>query len=715
MSRGREPAAAEKLPAGAPRWFADVWALTRLSPPRSFTAFLRKNFESVCTPPGRPSSAHRISYRPDIDGLRGLAVTCVVLAHAFPHLMPNGFVGVDIFFVVSGFVITSIIVAQLRAGSFSLTEFYIRRINRIFPALILVLVACIGFGWLSLYADEFKSLGRSVAWGSGFLANINLFLEVGYWDVSAKLKPLLHLWSLGVEEQFYLAWPLIIFAIWVFRFNTIACLLVLISVSLYWSLHVIVSDQAAAFYLPFSRLWELLCGAALACAGMRKAPHDARSLPAFDALVHRLQKTCRDLNPKFFYEGFTLLGLTLIVIALAADIDPREYPGAHAVIPVFGTFLIIAAGSKTWINSKILAHNWLVYVGLISFPLYMWHWPMLTFARILENGELSAHSRNWALGLAVILAASTYHFCEKPIRTNTRRRGLTAAVLAALVVACGAAGYSIYLRDGLESRYAAPDSFHAGSSLLAVGHESKVALIGDSSAGQLVPALSSIYGSDLVVFATGAWPYLVGTDYKAVGRHSSWTATPAITEQALTRILSDPMMDVVIVAHMYVGYVDEDTLRSGPVSIPGETSAMAYESGLRRTIERLTGAGKKVIYVKSVPFLGNVGASVLTCSSKPLLIPRTRADGCVTPLTQVQKSRVIYDGIVSRATRDLPLTFVFDPLPYLCDQSHCYVERDGVMFYKDRSHLSDDGGKLLSGPLARFVEAHRTTAEARSR
>jgi peptidoglycan/LPS O-acetylase OafA/YrhL len=276
----------------------------------------------------RLATTHVIPYRPEIDGLRGLAVTLVVLVHAFPGYMKNGFIGVDIFFVISGFLITGILLTQLQGGSFSLRDFYIRRANRIFPALILVLTACIGFGWLSLYASEFKLLGRSVAGGAGFVANINAYLEGGYWDIAAKLKPLLHLWSLGVEEQFYLIWPALLFAAWTRHFNLAIVIIVLITTSLAWNLWSIGIDQPAAFYLPFSRLWELLAGAALAYFGGSPPAGIAETLVP----SRILSNVC------------AFLGFALIIAGLADHFPSQEFPGKYAILPVLGTVLIIAAG-----------------------------------------------------------------------------------------------------------------------------------------------------------------------------------------------------------------------------------------------------------------------------------------------------------------------------------------------------------------------------------
>lgn len=631
-----------------------------------------------------------IPYRPEIDGLRALAVTLVVLVHAFPGYMKNGFIGVDIFFVISGFLITGILLTQLQSGSFDLRDFYIRRANRIFPALILVLTACIGFGWLSLYASEFKLLGRSIAGGAGFVANINAYLEGGYWDIAAKFKPLLHLWSLGVEEQFYLFWPALLFAAWARRFGLAIVIIVLIAASLAWNLWSIGIYQPATFYLPFSRLWELLAGAALAYFGARQPAGTVESLARFGILTN----VC------------AFLGLALIIAALGDHFPSQEFPGKYATLPVLGTVLIIAAGSRSWLNSIILSHRWVVYVGLISFPLYMWHWPLLTFARILENGELSAYFLCVALLLTVALSIATYHFVETPIRKNPSRRGVVAVVLGTLLAICGAAGYSIYIHDGLETRYAAPSISKAVAVLPRVTNEKKVVLLGDSEAAVFGQGLTPIYQEKLVTFATSAWPYLVGVKYRpglvvAPGQ----IGTVAATEQAMAAIVSDPLVDVVIIAHMYVIYLDQDQIRSYP-ALPGETGAMAYEIGLRRTVKLLTSGGKKVIYLKSIPFRGDV-ASMLACSSSRLPIPRKKPHDCVRSRIDIQNSRAAYDQVLIRALDGLTNVSVFDPLPYLCDRSACYVERDGVFLYLDVAHLNVAGTQLVSAELAKYVEAIR--------
>jgi peptidoglycan/LPS O-acetylase OafA/YrhL len=203
-------------------------------------------------------------YRPDIDGLRAIAVLSVVAFHAFPLRMKGGFIGVDVFFVISGFLISTIIFENLGKGTFSFTEFYARRVKRIFPALAVVLGACLIFGWLALLPDELNQLGKHIAAGAGFVSNLVLWGEAGYFDNAAETKPLLHLWSLGIEEQFYIVWPLLVWLAWKRKFNFLVLAAFLAFVSFALNIKGIKQDHIAAFYSPLTRFWELLCGALLA-------------------------------------------------------------------------------------------------------------------------------------------------------------------------------------------------------------------------------------------------------------------------------------------------------------------------------------------------------------------------------------------------------------------------------------------------------------------
>ena len=210
----------------------------------------------------------RAAYRGDIDGLRAIAVLLVIGFHFFPRYVPGGFIGVDVFFVISGFLITRLIVVGLEDGSFTLTDFYARRIRRIFPALALVLAVSLVAGWLLLFPLDYRDLGKHAAAAAVFVANFTFLNEAGYFDTSSELKPLLHLWSLGVEEQFYIVWPLLMLAAWRWRYSPFLIAVALLVISFVWNVWLTSSNQLAAFYLPFTRFWELMLGGILAIASL---------------------------------------------------------------------------------------------------------------------------------------------------------------------------------------------------------------------------------------------------------------------------------------------------------------------------------------------------------------------------------------------------------------------------------------------------------------
>lgn len=315
-------------------------------------------------------------YRPDIDGLRAVAVLAVVAFHAFPNWLKGGFIGVDVFFVISGYLISTIIFENLDKGAFSFSEFYARRIGRIFPALILVLVACFTFGWFALLADEFEQLGKHIAAGAGFVSNLVLWSEAGYFDNSAETKPLLHLWSLGIEEQFYIFWPLFLWFAWKRKFNLLTITILVATISFILNINGVKQDTVATFYSPQTRFWELLSGSLLAWITLYKKSSYQRAKLKIDGwlanIIYREQTKC---NGKALSNVLSFLGFILLAYGFLNINKELSFPGKWALVPVFGSVLIIAAGSKSWVNQIILSNKVLVWFGLISFPLYLWHWP----------------------------------------------------------------------------------------------------------------------------------------------------------------------------------------------------------------------------------------------------------------------------------------------------------------------------------------------------
>jgi len=384
--------------------------------------------------PTLAATAHEvhIKYRRDIDGLRAIAVVAVLLFHAFPKSLVGGFVGVDVFFVISGFLITKVIATTLEEqGTFSIGDFYSRRVRRIFPALAVVLLTCLAVGWQMLVAEDLVQLAKHIVGGATFSSNLFLWQEAGYFDAASETKPLLHLWSLGIEEQFYIVWPLLM---WLGAHQRVRPL-VLIGATAVASFAVnifgIADHPTATFYSPASRAWELLLGAALAFLPV--------GAPAFQQGAVR--------------HSASVVGIVLIV-GTALLLGPSQaFPGWWALLPVLGTCLVIWAGPAAVLNRYFLSNRLMVGVGLISFPLYLWHWPLLTLgSELMPEVVKGPVERGALLAASFVLAWLTYQFAEKPLRFGGGARvkvyGLAGVML---LIACVAA--AIYKADGAPGRY----------------------------------------------------------------------------------------------------------------------------------------------------------------------------------------------------------------------------------------------------------------------
>ncbi|WMT74875.1 acyltransferase family protein [Bradyrhizobium sp. Ash2021] len=426
-------------------------------------------------------------YRPDVDGLRAIAVLLVMNYHAFPEAIPGGFIGVDIFFVISGFLITGIIARDLDLKRFSLVGFYVRRIRRIFPALIVVLCAALVLGSLWMLPAAYAQLGSDVFASAAFFANIALLLQSGYFDIESAKKPLLHLWSLGIEEQFYLFWPLLLMLAVRLRLSIVAVASILGVGSFLLNVALIGSDPVATFYLPFTRAFELLAGAVLArgWSGISQTGA-AGNLRA-------------------------LIGVGLIAVA-AAVLDPhRAFPGWWAILPVAGAALLLSAPGA-WFCRVVLASRPLVGIGLVSYPLYLWHWPLLVFFTIIKFNPLTLLERELVLLASGLLAWATYQYVEKPFRFGAPRPRRIFALCTGMVLVA-VAGSAIVWGRGFDFRL--PAEMHAMANvptqnskwrfhrcLLDLSHEMSFAddcvdrsrrplvlVWGDSTAGALMPGL----------------------------------------------------------------------------------------------------------------------------------------------------------------------------------------------------------------------------------
>lgn len=400
------------------------------------------------------------NYRSDIDGLRAIACLSVVIYHAFPTTLVGGFTGVDIFFVISGFLISSILFRELEnphnPGKINIIDFYIRRIRRIFPALITVLITCLTLGYFVLLPDEYALLGKYTAGGAVYINNIVLYKETGnYFDVSSNAKPLLHLWSLGIEEQFYLVFPLILWLIYKSKLNFVFALTVFTLLSFFLNKNAVShNNQTVAFYMPWCRFWELSIGAILAyIVEYHKVFVDKFKQFTKETLI---KKIClRDSNiaikDSTLNNILSIIGLLLIIMGILTVKQNLKFPGTKALIPVFGALFIIAAGKDSFINQKILSNKVMVFLGLISYPLYLWHWPLLSFVYICSGDTPNSWMKISAIFIAVILSIITYLIIEPPLRYG--KHTLSKALSLLFILFCmGAFGFYIYDNKGFSHR-----------------------------------------------------------------------------------------------------------------------------------------------------------------------------------------------------------------------------------------------------------------------
>lgn len=623
-------------------------------------------------------SAHP-RYRPDIDGLRAVAVLCVVVFHAFPDKLKGGFIGVDIFFVISGYLISTIIFENLTRHTFSFADFYARRVKRIFPALLLVLIASLVFGWLFLYQDEYKQLGKHIAAGAGFISNFVFWQESGYFDNVAETKPLLHLWSLGIEEQFYTAWPLMLWLAWKMKLNLLTLTLIVAAMSFALNIRQVHSDVVASFYSPQTRFWELLAGSMLAHVTLER---QNRVTPACEATASR--DHARMLDNLQSLAGGILLALGLLLIS-----KERAFPGGWAVLPTAAAALVIAAGPQAWLNRVVLSNRVMIWVGLISFPLYLWHWPLLSFVRIITDGKPAPQIVIAAVLTAIALAGCTYQWLEKPIRQG-KKTAFSTRVLVALMATVGLAGYLGNQQDKRPFNSVATfqvvnegdighDKFHAYKNQLvnlcaqyvqspiacfqsSRSDLKKIAVVGDSHADHLTVGLAGQLPSrNIVFFDTLGLPLLNSKE----------------GANLLQFVMADKQItNVVLSASWYA--------RLGSVSV-----ASSFESELTRVVTQLAAAGKRVFIVDDVP---NFSFPPEKCRYPGRWL---RAAQCSEKRDHFFRQHSQYFPVFESLQRktDVQIIKIAD---YFCDQNVCTMAKDGRLLYRDNNHLNLNGSTYVA-------------------
>ena len=634
-------------------------------------------------------------YRPDIDGLRAIAVLPVVAFHAFPNWLHGGFAGVDVFFVISGFLISSIIFDNLSKGTFSFAEFYIRRVNRIFPALLLVLLSSYAFGWFALLADEYKQLGTHILAGAGFCSNIILMTEVGYFDNAAEIKPLLHLWSLGIEEQFYIVWPLFIYFLTKKKTNVLMFIVFVAVLSFYFNIRGIQKNATVAFFSPKTRFWELLCGSILAWVTMYRKD-------SFAFIKAKLENW--QIDEKRLFNALSFLGLLILGLGFCGIHKDLRFPGGWAIIPVLGAILIIIAGPQAWVNRNLLSNPVTVWFGLISYPLYLWHWPILSFLKIVEVDGSQNRITAGAVLVAILLSWLTYKLIEKPVRVDGRSRS-SAAVLVLLMVVMGGIGFATFSRDGFSFRVqkfaditrAAEDWQYPGA-LKPYPFKDKIFLsedsdvdnitlfVGDSNIEQYYVRIDELIktkpkNTNSIIFATsgGCLP-IPASPYDQI-QHCG-----GLMEDAGQLAAQNPKIVNVVIGGLWNQYLGDGAALVGKFGYGSDLYALSL-SRLSTYIKDLKKLNKTVFLVLNIPFGKEFSPKFLVqrrlvdfpniLSIRPGGLPRKQL---------AEKYGMIEDDLSRLAEESGAISI--RPLDYVCDDLFCSsVDRNGLPMYRDQGHL----------------------------
>ncbi|MCF4995670.1 acyltransferase family protein [Pseudomonas syringae] len=637
---------------------------------------------------------HTFGNRRDIDGLRALAVIPVVLFHFGFSAFSGGFVGVDVFFVISGFLITSILFREISAQRFSFIDFWARRARRIIPALTVVMVATLALGWLLLTAKDFSELGRTVRYQSLFISNILFMREDGYFQPASDLKPLLHTWSLAVEEQYYIFFPLLMALLMRYVRHWRWVLFAVLLVSFGLNIGYIERRPEFAFFSLPTRAWELLCGAMLA---VTPAPRQA-------------------IRP-WVYQLVGVAGLAAVLLAVFTFDKTTVFPGWAALLPVLGTTALIWSGAqgKTWAG-QMLSLPALVWVGLLSYSLYLWHWPVYVYANAISiDGIQPLEAAGW-IALALSLAWLSLRYVELPFREKrllASRKAVLAggfAAIAALVVS----GSAIRSADGIPQRltgkaleYAQSREWNAGQMkcMLVTSDKKldKACLVGgnrdvpatrlfwgDSHAAALLPAIENNANRDgrpVWLYSMSACPPILSDDPRQRCKD--------FNEQTMARVRSLGIKDVVLASNwsLYV-YGREDGDKKVLLNEHDSTAQAEQRmaAAIKARVAAIRDAGAQVWLFKEVPLQQKGAINRLTSLAR---VGRV-AEGLGRPLEDhLARQHFLGTLFDSMAAAD-PGVHVIDPTAMMCTDGVCNIEVNGHSQYKDEDHLSDSGSARLS-------------------
>jgi peptidoglycan/LPS O-acetylase OafA/YrhL len=648
-----------------------------------------------------------MKHRRDIDGLRAVAIIPVVLFHAGVSRLGGGFVGVDVFFVISGFLITGILMEDIRQDRFSIAMFYERRARRILPALFTVLLFASLAAYRILLPNDAHDYGRSLLATLFFISNIAFSREMGYFDGPAEMKPLLHTWSLAVEEQFYIAYPLFLYAVTRFfkkRYATAIGSMLLLSLGYsIWRVH---TQPVTSFYLAPSRAWELLIGGILAIQGIPKLRNK---------LVANLA-------------GF--LGLGLILYAVFSFTAATTFPGANALYPCVGAALIIYSGMETeTLVGQFLSLQPMVFVGLISYSLYLWHWVVIVFAKYYLDRPLTGREMIAVIVAPVILASLAWKFIENPFRgrnaIGTRTWIFSAAAVVSMLFAVFALGALI--TKGFPNRFSgetrrlvdAQRDFwkrrdecdgkvcHIG----VTGAPETFMLWGDSSAGALAPAFEQLATSEnlsgVVAFQSSCAPLLQLKRYDAYGKNCVHYGD-TVLDYIKTHHIKNVFLHGRWARYTESNWHEQDLPVLLTPDLRPEENYAVFAQLVHSTLQQLHDLDLHIVIIASIPEVSKdvpTALARMSISGKPMELAPTRE--------QFMKRQERAFQVLSNAAAEYSAEMVY-PHQFLCDASECSVVQQQWPLYWDNIHLSVHGALYLTPMVENLLKESSSTSPVAS-
>ncbi len=651
--------------------------------------------------PGDRDNSVLGSYFAPVDGLRAVAVLSVVIFHWKARVLPGGFVGVDVFFVISGFLIIGQILDGLKQGSFRFGDFWSRRALRILPPYLLVIVVCLAVApHILVLPDEHTAFAREVGWSAIFAINHLFLSQEGYFNALADTKPLLHLWSLAVEEQFYIAAPLVLYALWKLP-RAAACLVasLLFIASLAACVHFTAAEQNAAFYLMPLRAWEFIAGGAIVLA----LPYATR--------LNRLT-----------LEAIGAAGLLAILIAVVTFKKSMPFPSYLAVLPVFGAAAVIFAvvASPRILVARLLSWSPVVLIGLVSYSWYLWHWPFLTFGRIYNFGD---HRLVWdgvMVALSLVAAFATRYALEQPILEWRRRRfqilpwspaliGASACLLVATGGTVSMKAVAEEAKDRTPNTLFATETTNLGQCDFRVMTDldkcraglngARIGLaFGDSQTAAALKELKEEargHGVQLAGFGSAACPSMINvTSDTAAKTGQTCKKIRARMHSALET--TDLTFDYAILYSRWALYgADKERywLAEIGTDVADTDQDAVFVRALRETLDYLETKGvKRILIIGPTPHFPR---SAPVCVTRSLHYGLDVDKNCAVPRAEADKNVNRAWHRLAAATEGRPEVKLLDPRPALCDDVFCRPYNGSDVWFNDTNHVSDRGVRAL--------------------